>query len=174
MADERNNEAAAAKKGLKGVITIAALLIVEAAVIVGVMLLVSSEPDVAVADSPLLDPELAAMEKIEEILVLDGRLPNDKTGPTMLYQTEVFAQVKRKHTERVNDHLSQFQNEIKFDITTIWKNSEPRHFKEPRLESLTRKVGALLHERFGTDEATGEPVLQKVVIVMGTGFRMDL
>lgn len=172
MADEEKADSGE-KKGMKGLIMIGGMLVVEAVAIIGLMLLFSGEPDVAVADALPKSAEELAGEKIEEILVLDGRLPNDKAGPTMLYDTEIFVQVKRKYAERVHDHLAQFQNELKFDLTTIWKNAEPRHFKEARLESLTRKVEALLKERFGADEE-GMPIVDKVVIVMGTGLRMDI
>ena len=55
----------------------------------------------------------------------------------------------------------------------------PQHFQEPRLENLTRKVYALLNERFGVDknskseDGQPQPIVTKVVIVMSTGFRVD-
>ena len=44
---------------------------------------------------------------------------------------------------------------------------------EVGLESLTRKTYALMDERFGLDQPTGEPIVHKVVIVMGTGLRIE-
>jgi hypothetical protein len=38
---------------------------------------------------------------------------------------------------------------------------------------LTRKVYALLSDRFGMDQESEEPIVTKVVIVMGTGLRID-
>jgi hypothetical protein len=81
--------------------------------------------------------------------------------------------------EKVKAEIEQFQNEIKADITAIWRTAEPQHFQEPRLENLTRKVYALLTERFGveksvkTEGAAPLPIVSKVVIVMSTGFRVD-
>jgi len=107
------------------------------------------------------------------MLILDARLPNAREGVEFVYPTEVYAQVKARHTDRVVVELEQFQNEIRAELTAIWKTSEPRHFREPRLETLTRKVESLLTERFGLDPESGEPIVVKAVVVMGTGFRVD-
>jgi hypothetical protein len=159
----------------KSVLMILGLLGFEAALIVGAMMLFIREPDVTAAnEGEIPAAELAEQEKITEILVADGKLPNAKTGVTYLYDTEIYVQVKKKHADRVLAELDQFANEIRSEITAIWRTSDPRHFQEPKLENLTRKVQALLNERFGTDESTGEPILVKCVIVMGTGFRVDV
>jgi hypothetical protein len=159
----------------KSVLMVLGLLGFEAALIIGAMMLFMREPDVTAAnDGEIPAADLTEQERITEILVVDGKLPNAKTGVTYLYNAEIYVQVKKKHEERVLSELDQFANEIKSEITAIWRTSEPRHFQEPKLENLTRKVHALLNERFGTDEESGEPILVKCVIVMGTGFRVDV
>ena len=100
-------------------------------------------------------------------------MPNNKSGVTYIYATEIYVQVKQRNLEKVKGEIEQFQNEIKADITAIWRIAEPQHFQEPKLESLTRKVYALLDERFGMDKSHKEPIVSKVVIVMSTGFRID-
>ena len=90
-----------------------------------------------------------------------------------LYSTEIYVQVKNKHVDQVQSVVSQFYNEIKAELTAVWRTSEPNHFQEPKLETLTRKVQAMLTDRFGRDAETDEPIIEKVVIVMGTGFRVD-
>jgi hypothetical protein len=162
------------KASLKTALAVLVLLGLEAALIVGAMTLVGGKPDVAGADdSSLADLDTAEENKIVEILVLDGKLPNAKAGITYVYDTEIYVQVKAKHADLVNNELEQFYNEIKADISAIWRTAEPPHFKEPKLETLTRKVYAMLQERFGADPETGEPILVKCVIVMGTGIRVD-
>jgi len=175
MAERPEQPAPGGQKGsFKMILAVIALLVFEAALIVGAMMMVGGEPKVAGADdSTLPEVETAEDEKIVEILVLDGKLPNAKTGITYLYDTEIYVQVRRKYADRVNSELEQFYNEIKADISAIWRTSEPQHFKEPKLENLTRKVYALLNDRFGTDADDGEPILVKCVLVMGTGFRVD-
>ena len=175
MAERPDQSAPRGRKGsFKMILAVLGLLVFEAALIVGAMMIIGGEPKVAGADdSTLPEVETAEDEKIVEILVLDGKLPNAKTGITYLYDTEIYVQVRRKYADRVNSELEQFYNEIKADISAIWRTSEPPHFKEPKLENLTRKVYALLNERFGTDPDDGEPILVKCVLVMGTGFRVD-
>ena len=120
-----------------------------------------------------LDPEIAEREKLVEVLVLDAKLPNSKSGVAYLYGTEVYVQVKKKHADMVGDKVQQFYNEIKADITAVWRTSDPHHFQEPKLETMTRKVNAMMQQRFGTDSEDGEPIVDKCVVVMGTGFRVD-
>ena len=71
------------------------------------------------------------------------------------------------------EELSQFRNEIKSEITAVWRTAEPRHLQEPRLQSLTRRIQTMLSDRFGVDRQRDEPIISKCVIVMGMGFRID-
>jgi hypothetical protein len=174
MADEKKTPEAAEdkKRSLKGPIMVLGILIVEAGLIVGGMMMLMKPP---AATEASLVPEVEAPEeeKIVEIPVLDAKLPNAKSGVTYLYDTEIYVQVKQRNAEEVQSQLERFQNEIKADLNAVWRTSEPKHFQEPRLESLTRKVHALMDERFGADAVSGEPIVRKCVIVMGTGFRVD-
>jgi hypothetical protein len=172
MADEQARPTA--RKGkLKNMILVGGLLLLEGAVIIAAMMFVGGDPASVSASEGLESVEIAVEDRIVEILVLDGQLPNAKTGVTYLYSTEIYAQVKQRFTQRVEEELSQFSNEIKADIAALWKTSEPAHFQEPRLENLTRKVHAMLSERFGMDPETDEPLLAKTVINMQPGFRID-
>ncbi|MHC5024640.1 MAG: hypothetical protein ACYTGG_12165 [Planctomycetota bacterium] len=166
------NTASPKSARLKTLIIIAGVLVVEAAAIVGIMLLVGRPGEVQ-ATSVGGDLVLNEEDKIVEILVLDTRLPNSRSGLTYLYDTEIYVQVRKRYADRLVDHLEQFQNEIKSEIGAIWKTSEPDHFREPKLENLKRKVYALLNERFGPSDDEQGPIIQKVVIVMGTGLRLD-
>lgn len=170
MSDESTPKSG--KSRLKGIVVIAGALIVEAALIIGAMMMIGGPVEVQAGEG-LEAAEPSEEDKIVECQVLDSRLPNNKTGVTYLYPTEVYVQVKRKHFDRVQGELDQFQNEIRSEIAAIWRTSEPHHFQEPRLENLTRKVYALLSERFGDDPSTEEPIVAKAVIVMETGFRVD-
>ncbi len=156
----------------KTIILLAAVFIGEAALIIGLMMFVGRPASVQAGDS-MPAVELSEDEKIVETLILDERLANGKIGVTYLYETEIYVQTRRKFEQRVKSELEQFQNEIKADINAIWRTAEPHTFQEPRLETLTRKVYALLNDRFGTDDETGEPIIAKCVVVMGTGFRVD-
>ena len=154
------------------IIIVGGILIIEAVAIIGAMLLLGSPPKVEAADvAAALD--MPEDEKIVEILVLDAKLPNNKAGVNYLYDTEIYVQVKKRYADKVAEELSQFRNEIKSEITAIWRTAQPRHFQEPRLESLTRRIQALLSDRFGVDRQRDEPIIFKCVIVIGMGFRID-
>jgi hypothetical protein len=172
MSDNSETPNADPKKGKSKVfILMGIILVAEAAVIVGGMKFLAGPSEVQAGAMP--DIEMTQDEKIVETLVLSGKMPNSRTGVTYLYDTEIFLQAKNKYTDQVNMELEQFQNEMKADITAIWRTSDPHHFEEPRLETLTRKIYALLSDRFGLDPVTSEPIVQKIVIVMQTGFRID-
>jgi hypothetical protein len=172
MAEEAAEQKPDKKSHLPGLLTIAAVVVFEAAIIVGVMLFVGgpSETAASIGDPAMIVEE---DEKIVELLVLNGKLPNNRSGVTFLYSTEIYVQVRKKHETPVSDELDRFQNEIKAEIGAIWRTGEPHHFQEPKLENLTRKVYALLHDRFGGDPETEQPIVSKCVIVMDTGFRID-
>ena len=170
MADE-NTTPTEKKSGLKKIIFIAALLGIEAAVLLGVVMVLKGPAPVEASDIlPELKPE---EEKTVEVLVLDDRLLNSRSGINFLYDTEVWVHVKKKHEERVADELNRFRNELKAELMAIWRTAEPRQLQEPKMENLTRKAQTLLDRRFGVDGDTGEPIIQKCLIVAGPGFRVD-
>ncbi len=167
-------EAAAPERKNRRLLTIGVVtgvLLVETVVIVGITMMVGEPAEVSAAD-PITVFD-APEEEIVELLVLDAKLPNNRSGITYLYDTEIYVQVKRKFEDRVTAEFEQFRNEIRSEITAIWRTSDPRAFEEPMLETLTRKVYALLNNRFGIDPQEGEPVMSKCVIVMGTGIRIE-
>ena len=170
---EETTKPDARKKGspLMLMLLIGGILVGEAVLIIGAMYFVGG-PSRVQADQALGQLE-AESEKLVEVLVLDDRLPNTRSGLAYLYDTEIWVQIRRRHEPRISDELQRFRNEIKSDLAAIWRSSEPRHFQEPRMENLTRKVQALLDARFGSDPETGDPIIEKVVIVSGPGFRID-
>jgi ABC-type glycerol-3-phosphate transport system substrate-binding protein len=153
-------------------IIVGSILAVEAVVIIGAMMLLGGPPKVEAAEVAAV-LEAPEEERIVEILVLDGKLPNNKSGATYLYDTEIYVQVKKRYADEVAEELSQFRNEIKSEITAVWRTAEARHFQEPRLQSLTRRIQTMLSDRFGVDQQRDEPIISKCVIVMGMGFRID-
>lgn len=173
MSEETQPAPAGKPKSKKTAVVVLAILAVEAVIIVGAMKFLGGTPSTASAVEVEPDAQESEADKIVETLVLDAKMPNNKSGVTYLYSTEIYVQVKQRHLPKVKAEIEQFQNEIKADITAIWRTAEPQHFQEPKLETLTRKVYALLSERFGEDKARKEPIVSKVVIVMSTGFRID-
>lgn len=154
------------------ILVVVGIVTVEAAILIPILMFWAGPAEVEATNVPE-SAEIVGGDRIVETLILDAKLPNNRSGVTYIYDTEIYAQTKERYTERVREELEQFQNEIRAEISTIWRTSEPHHFQEPRLENLTRKVYALLNDRFGSAPETQEPIIEKCVIVMGTGFRVD-
>ncbi|MBL9119925.1 MAG: hypothetical protein JNL80_08425 [Phycisphaerae bacterium] len=157
--------------GMKFAIITVVLLVLEGAVLGGVFMMMN-KPKAAEATEPVVhvDPE---EEKLVEVLVLNERLANDRSGLTYVYPTEIYVQVKKKDETWVTEEIERFKNELRADIAAVWRTSEPHHLQEPRMESMTRRVETLLRDRFDKHNAEGEAVVQKCVIVSGTGIRVN-
>ena len=54
----------------------------------------------------------------------------------------------------------------------IFRTSDPRVFTEPRLETLQRRLEMMFHERMGMSDGGENPVVEKVIIVLGPGYRV--
>lgn len=161
------------KSPIKAVILVFAIVVIEAVAIIGFFKMTGPDPVQAALQNDDAVIEVDELDKIVELRVIDARLPNNKAGAIYLYNTQVWVQCKQRYSEKVSDELERHRNEITAEITAIWRTSDPKHFKEPKLESLTRKVGALLDARFGNDPELGQPFITKSLIVMQPGFRLD-
>ena len=160
------------KSPVKTLILVFAIVVIEAVAIIGFFKITEPDP-VSAAPNNTAMIEVDELDKIVELRVIDARLPNNKAGKTYLYDTQVWLQCKQRYADQVNDELGRHRNEITAEITAIWRTSDPRHFKEPKLENLTRKVSALIDARFGIDPKLGQPFVTKSLIVMQPGFPVD-
>ncbi len=77
---------------------IGGILVAEAAVIIGAMMLFGGPAEVE-ATQIAVTLDTPEDEKIVEVLVLDGKLPNNKSGVTYIYRTEIYVQVKKRYAE---------------------------------------------------------------------------
>jgi len=166
--DQQENAGGRRKKLL---VLFGVMFLVEAALIVGAMMIIRGPSNVQAAE--IVPGMEAEDEKVVEVLVLDERLPNNRQGINYVYDTEIWVHVKKKHEPRVSDELNRFRNELKSEMMAIWRTAEPRHLQEPKMENLTRKVETLLRQRFGDDADSGEAIIDKCVIVSGPPFRVD-
>ncbi len=113
-------------------------------------------------------------ERIVEVRVLDERFPNRKSGVTMLYETDLTVQVKKRNSEAVTQIIEENKGRIQMAIGTIWRNAEPRHFEEPYLDTLTRQAQEILEQIIDQDLPEGEETrVEGVLIPTLTGFRSD-
>ena len=160
------------KKQWKAAGMVAGILSFESMGIVGMMMLAGKPPEVEAAKAVELKP-IAEEDRIVEIQILDASLTNDRTGVTYIYDVDVFVQVRRRNVHRVADQLDQYAHQIRAEIGALWRAADPRILQEPKLETLTGQVYALLEKRFGQDTARRASIVIRTVILMGAGYRAD-
>lgn len=177
MADKKESKsegdgAEAPKKsgGMKFIIIVVLLLAIEGGVLF--FLFARGAPKQVEASEPVVvaNPE---DEKLVELLVLDDRLVNDRTGISYLYETEIYVKVRKKDETWVKDEIERSKNEIRAKVGGIWRTAEPTHFQEPLFETLTRRVETVLRERFDHKSTDGKSVVDRCVLVVGTGIRIN-
>jgi len=142
-----------------------ALLVGEAAAIVGLFAFVG-RPSASVAETPVADAET---EVIEEVPLFEGRLSNDRAGSVFVYDTDVYVQVRKAEAERIRREIERSRHELRAEIAAIWRSADPAHFQEPRFETLTARVEAMLRDRFNRGGRQG---VVKAVVVSGAGIRL--
>lgn len=175
MAEEAQQEQAGTeeqpKKGgaMKAVVIVVVVMVIEAMAFLGMMML--SGPDAAEAADVVPD-EQAELDKPVEVLVVEGKFDNQRTGRTYLYDTKIVVLVSQRHAEQFQADVEASQTQVSVDIQTIFRQAEPAHFQEPTRATLTRQVKAKLDERFGTD-AEDQPIIDEVLIAKCLSIRMD-
>ncbi|MEQ9453288.1 MAG: hypothetical protein RLN76_01680 [Phycisphaeraceae bacterium] len=172
MAEEANQQETP-KKGLpiKTLIAVAAVLVIEAVVIIGVFWF-NSGPQTVEADIRAADA--AAMAELPtEVLVISEKFQNTRTGRAYLYDTEVYVVIKARDVGIIEDKIDTFRAQIGTALATIFRRAEPSFLLEPDLSTLRRQIHAALDERFGNDEETGKSYIQQVLIPKCTQFRSD-
>jgi len=174
MADQENSPSTESKSektsALKPILIILVVLLIEAGTIVGTMWLTGGPSEVEGAG--LTADQKAELNKLVEVLVVEGRFDNQRTGRTYLYDTEVYATVRAKNLEKFKDELESMKTQISVEIQTIFRRAEPSHFQEPTLATLTRQIKSVLRERFGND-LEGDPMVEDVLIGKCLPYRAD-
>lgn len=166
--------APASKKGgmsLKTILIMAVVLLIEGVAISAVFVL-SGKPAEVHADAAAHDAAADA-DKPVEILVVEDKFQNTRSGKTYLYDTQIYIVVKAKDADRVNAKLEQMQAQISADIGTIFRRAEPAQLLEPTLATLTRQIKAVMDDRLGLDQ-DHKSMVQEVLLKKYTQYRVDL
>ena len=108
------------------------------------------------------------------MLILSEKFQNSRSGIAYMYDTEVYAIVKRRNQPFVESRLEASKAEISRDINTIFRKAEPSQLAEGDLATLTRQVKAVLDQHFGNDEDTGEPYISEAIIRKCIRYRADM
>ena len=170
--DQESEAQSGGKKPIKLILGVVIILGLEIGTIF-ITAMMTNKPKLATAD-PFKTSQLDEGERIVEVPVIKGRFPNRKSGRSMLYQTEITVQVKKKNEEKVKQLIEENQARIKMSVGTIWRNAEPRHFNEPYLSTLTRQVRETLEKIIDANLPEGENSrVEGVLIPTLTGFPSD-
>lgn len=160
------------KSNLKVILIVAAIMLIEAGVLIGVAMLTSA-PSVK-ADGGFESDQEAALNRIIEIAVVHDRFPNSKQGVLYLYDTQITARVKARHEKAITEFVAGNQALIKTTIAALWRNAEPRHFNEPLLSTLTRQAEEALKEIMPKDPKSGESLIGSILLEGVTPYRAGI
>lgn len=177
MSDRTRNEQADASertsrgKGPFRTMSMAAVVLtLEAALIVGAFMFFAGPDEVAAEDELVATPAVA--ERIAEISLIDEQLTNDRLGSVYVYPVEIFVHVPEGDRAWFEDLVGQFHNEIRAEVTALWRSADPVALQDPRMDAVTNRVETLLRTRFEGEASPEHPRIRKAVIVCGTGFRV--
>jgi len=175
MAETKNSkqQEPSGKKGfpVKTVIILGVFLVLEVATVF-VVLMLTGQPAQVKAEHTLQD-EAAQLEVPVEELVVEDKFVNVLRGETIIYNTEIYVVVRRKHQAKIEQDIEQMKARITTDIANIIKMAVPAYFAEPTHATLARQIKAALDERFGQDMIAGRPYVEEVLIKKMIPFRAD-
>jgi hypothetical protein len=178
MADDEKKADAASPEGegkkklpLKTLIILVAALLIEAVAIAAVFM-IAKGPEPIQADAALSE-ELASAEKPVEVLVIQEKFQNTRTGRSYLYDTEIYVIIRNKHFDAVEGTIQSMQAQLSTEIATIFRRAEPSYMMEPDLATLSRQIGAVLVQKLGTD-SEGEPYVMGTLIKKCIRIRADM
>lgn len=169
--DKANQAAAGKKMPWKTALVLVAVLLVEG-LAVSALFWFAGKPAEVRADGSTAD-QTALLQQPIEVLVVEDRFQNTRTGRTYLYDTQVFIILARQHEQSVAAAMESMKAQINSDIATIFRRAEPAHLLEPELATLRRQISAALTRHLGHDEE-GEPIVQEVLIPKCMQYRADL
>ena len=155
---------------LKTLFLASSFLILEAAVIIGGFMYLGSPSEVT-AESDFM-AAVGSRTRIAEIRLIDEKLTNDRLGSVYVYPVEIYVHVPEADETWITDLIGQYQNEIRAEMTALWRSADPASLQDPHMEAMTRHIESMLRERFEGDADPEFPRIAKVVIVSGTGFRV--
>ncbi len=170
MADEANAEAPK-KSGMKTMMIVAAIMVVEAVAVFGIMKFTMGSSTSA-QSAQLEGEEENDRERPVEIELVRDKFQNMATGRVWQWEVHVFLRVRNKNVERVEAEKEKRRNEIEEGVARIIRSAQDRHLREPGLESITRQLNQYVNEVFGYDQA-GIPRVERVIIPKCMGAPMD-
>lgn len=158
------------RSGVRIAAVTAAVLAAEAGVLWGAFSAMGPRRSEAAAPPP---PLIEAEEQFVEICVFDDRVTNDASGATYQYKADIHLKVRARHAAAVEEGIKRAFNEIREEMSGIFRTAEPEHFLEPLHETLRRRIETALRERFDGAASEASPTIERVLLVIGSGIRIS-
>lgn len=150
---------------------VGAVMVLEAALIVGVVKFVGGGAGSAQAHQIEGQAEASALATVE-IPLVDEKFQNMQTGRVWIWDTTIVLKVKQKNKEFVEKELERRKSEIKEAVAMIFRKATHAQLKEPGLDAVGRQLTALVNQIFGVD-AEGRERVDRVLIPRCRGFPAD-
>lgn len=176
MAEQEMNTQAPVSKPksnmMKIILLVVGVVLIETATVFGVMWIMQQD-EPAQSDPTLVDQAALAEEPVE-LLLLSEKFQNSRSGIAYMFDTEIYAIVKRRDLELIESRLDAMRAQISRDINTVFRRAEPSHLSEGELSTLTRQIKSVLDAQFGVNEETGEPYIREALIRKCIRYRADM
>jgi hypothetical protein len=157
------------KPPIKAIVLVVLMLIVEAGLLIGAMIVFGGPSEVqGVTVQGADDPQ----HQTVEIPLLHERFSNLSRGVSMVYDTELLLVVPTEHAGTVEAMLEAKRGQIRAGVSRIWRSAEASYFNEPGYETLSRQVEDLLNRLFESQPKEGR-YIEQVLIPKCMGFRND-
>jgi flagellar basal body-associated protein FliL len=171
MSEEQAVEQPTKGGGMKTILFVAALRVVEAVAVFGViMVTMGSSSSAQLAE--LEGAEENDLERPVEVEFVRGKFQNMSTGRVWQWEVHVFLKVRNKNVERVEAEKLKRVNEIEEGISRLIRSAQDRHLREAGLETITRQITQYVNDVFGHDP-NGIPRVERVIIPKCMGAPMD-
>ncbi len=158
------------KGGLKTIIVVAVIMIVEAAGVGFLVKMMSGPKGVEASELAML--EGTGEDAPVEIELVEERFQNMSTGNVWEWRVQIVLRVRQKNQAHIETIKERDAALLKEGVALIFRRAQDRHLREPGLETITRQLTTYLNEIFGVD-ADGMPRIDRVLVPECKGFRSD-
>lgn len=169
---EEGAEAGAKKKGLpiKTIGVVAIAMVLEAVALFVLLGMGAPKESKAEEVHELVHDDSNELEEVE--IIADEMFQNMQTGQCWVWGISVYAQVKKKNVEYVDNVLMARTAEIREGFSQIVGRAQHSQLKEPDRQTLNRQFSALLEKVIKPDE-DGKPRIERLLISKCTGYPSD-
>ncbi|TVQ78167.1 MAG: hypothetical protein EA380_06355 [Phycisphaeraceae bacterium] len=176
MTDQTPAPPAARALPIKTIIVVLAMLLAEAGLIIGAVMLFGRPSSVHALH---FDSGEALMgDRAREISLLHEKFTNNRRGRLWIYDLEVIILVKENHVETVTAQIDARRAQIRSGVNRIMTAAQASYFEEPGYETIRRQIleflnGPSAESAIIPPASDGQPRVKDVLIPSCIGFPAD-